>query len=162
MATAVQQLTSVAPTVRFEAFSKYFVRYALVLVISWIGFMKFTGPEAQAIQPLLATSPFMSWLLRVFSLQGASNFIGVAEVTTALLLALRPFSAKIGLAGGVLAIGTFLTTLSFMLSLPHAAVWDQSLGGFPALAGNGGFLVKDFVLLGAAVLCTSDALADLQ
>src|SRR5436190_14838354 len=100
MATAVQQLSPIAPTARFEAFSKYFVRYALVLVISWIGFMKFTGPEAQAIQPLLATSPFMSWLLRVFSLQGASNFIGVAEVTTALLLALRPVSAKIGLVGG--------------------------------------------------------------
>ena len=66
------------------------------------------------------------------------------------------------LVGGVLAIGTFLTTLSFMLSLPHAAVWEQSLGGFPALAGSGGFLVKDFVLLGAAVLCTSDALADLR
>ena len=50
----------------------------------------------------------------------------------------------------------FLTTLSFLFSLPG---WEQSLGGFPALSGNGGFLLKDIVLLGAADVILSAAKA---
>ena len=33
-----------------------------------------------------------------------------------------------------------------------------SLGGFPALSGAGGFLVKDVILLGAAVWSLGEAL----
>jgi uncharacterized membrane protein YkgB len=40
----------------------YLLRYGLVLVIAWIGFMKFTAYEAAGIQPLVANSPLMSWV----------------------------------------------------------------------------------------------------
>jgi uncharacterized membrane protein YkgB len=50
--------------------------------------------------------------------------------------------------GSTVAVLTFLTTLSFLISLPG---WEPKLGGFPALSGTGGFLIKDFVLLGTAL-----------
>jgi uncharacterized membrane protein YkgB len=50
----------------------------------------------------------------------------------------------------------FTTTLSFLFTTPG---WDAKLGGFPALSGAGQFLVKDVVLLGAAVWTLGDALA---
>jgi reactive chlorine resistance protein C len=37
------------------------LRYGLVLVIGWIGLLKFAS-YAHGIQPLVAHSPFMSWL----------------------------------------------------------------------------------------------------
>jgi uncharacterized protein DUF417 len=38
------------------------LRSSLALVLIWIGSMKFTSYEAMGIQPLVATSPLMSWL----------------------------------------------------------------------------------------------------
>jgi uncharacterized membrane protein YkgB len=50
----------------------------------------------------------------------------------------------------------FLTTLSFILTTPG---WEPSLGGFPALSGDvGEFLIKDLVLLGAALWTLTDSL----
>jgi uncharacterized membrane protein YkgB len=88
--------------------------------------------------------------------QATSNVIGVAELTTALLIAIRPLSGKLSAIGSVLAVFTFLTTLTFLFSLPG---WETSLGGFPALSGSGGFLLKDTVLLGAALYTLGDSLA---
>ena len=140
----------------FERLGAFFIRYGLVLVLGWIGAMKFTSYEAEGIKTLVATSPFMSWMYKVFSVQGTSNVIGIAELTAAALIAIRPLSAKLSAIGSVLAVFTFLTTLTFLFSLPG---WEKSLGGFPALSGSGGFLLKDTVLLGAAFFTLGDSLA---
>lgn len=132
------------------------IRYGLVLVLGWIGAMKFTAYEAAGIKTLVETSPLMSWMYKVFSLQATSNIIGVAEITAATLIAIRPLSAKLSAVGSVLAVFTFLATLTFLFSLPG---WEKSLGGFPALSGSGGFLLKDTVLLGAALSTLGDSLA---
>lgn len=132
------------------------IRYGLVLVLVWIGAMKFTAYEAEGIKTLVETSPLMSWMYKVFSLQTTSNIIGVTEITAATLIAIRPFSAKLSAVGSVLAVFTFLATLTFLFSLPG---WEKSLGGFPALSGSGGFLLKDTVLLGAALFTLGDSLA---
>jgi uncharacterized membrane protein YkgB len=142
-----------------EAFTKlgnFLIRYGLVLVLGWIGAMKFTAYEAAGIKTLIETSPFMSWMYKVFSLQATSNVIGVAELSAAVLIAIRPLSGKLSAIGSVLAVLTFLATLSFLFSLPG---WEKSLGGFPALSGSGGFLLKDVVLLGAAFWTLGDSLA---
>lgn len=131
------------------------IRYGLVLVLGWIGAMKFTAYEAEGIKALVETSPLMSWLYKVFSLQATSNLIGAAELVAALLIAIRPISPRLSAIGSLLAVGTFLTTLTFIFSLPG---WESSLGGFPALSGSGGFLLKDIVLLGAALLTLGDSL----
>lgn len=140
---------------KLQSIGGHILRYGLVLVLGWIGVMKFTAYEAEGIKPLLETSPLMGWMLGVMSLQAASNLIGTVELATALLLAIRPWAPKISAAGSVLAIGTFLATLTFLFSLPG---WEQSLGGFPALSGSGGFLLKDVVLLGASVWTLGDSL----
>jgi len=138
---------------------EFLIRYGLVLVLGWIGAMKFTAYEASGIRTLVETSPFMSWMYKVFSLQATSNIIGVAEITAAALIAIRPLSAKLSAVGSVLAVFTFLTTLTFLFSLPG---WEKSLGGFPALSGSGGFLLKDTVLLGAALFTLGDSLKGKQ
>ena len=135
---------------------EFLIRYGLVLVLGWIGAMKFTAYEAAGIRTLVETSPLMSWMYKVFSLQTTSNIIGVAEITAATLIAIRPLSAKLSAVGSMLAVFTFLATLTFLFSLPG---WEKSLGGFPALSGSGGFLLKDTVLLGAALFTLGDSLA---
>jgi uncharacterized membrane protein YkgB len=134
---------------------EFLIRYGLVIVLGWIGAMKFTAYEAAGIQGLVASSPLMSWMYKVFSLQATSNIIGFAEITAALLIAIRPISARLSAIGSVLAVCTFLATLTFLFSLPG---WEKSLGGFPALSGAGGFLLKDLVLLGAALFTLGDSL----
>lgn len=134
---------------------EFLIRYGLVIVLGWIGAMKFTAYEAEGIKTLVETSPFMSWMYKVCSLQATSNIIGVTEITAALLIAIRPLSAKLSAVGSVLAACTFLATLTFLFSLPG---WEKSLGGFPALSGSGGFLLKDVVLLGAALFTLGDSL----
>jgi reactive chlorine resistance protein C len=140
----------------FERLGAFVIRYGLVLVLGWIGAMKFTAYEAEGIKTLVQTSPFMSWMYKVFSLQATSNVIGIAELTAAALIAIRPLAPKLSALGSVLAVFTFLTTLTFLFSLPG---WEKSLGGFPALSGSGGFLLKDTVLLGAALFTLGDSLA---
>lgn len=141
-----------------SAIGAFLLRYGLVVVIGWIGAMKFTAYEAEGIQPLVTNSPLLSWAYTVWGVQGFSNLLGVVEITVAILLALRPVSTRFAAAGSVMAIGMFLTTLSFILSTPG---WEPSLGGFPALSGMPGqFLLKDIVLLGAAVWSLGDALQD--
>ena len=135
----------------------FLLRYGLVLVLGWIGAMKFTAYEAEGIKALVATSPLMSWMYKVFSLQATSNIIGVAEITAALLIAIRPISARLSAIGSVLAVCTFLATLTFLFSLPG---WEKSLGGFPALSGSGGFLLKDVVLLGASLWTLGESLSN--
>lgn len=149
------QTVSVQDSV-FKKSGAFLIRYGLVLVLGWIGAMKFTAYEAEGIKTLVQTSPFMSWMYKVFSLQATSNLIGVAELLAAALIAIRPLAPKLSAIGSVLAVFTFLTTLTFLFSLPG---WEASLGGFPALSGSGGFLLKDTVLLGAALYTLGDSLA---
>ena len=131
------------------------LRYGLVVVIGWIGLMKFTAYEANGIQPLVAHSPFMSWLYGFLSIRGFANALGTAEVSIAVLIGLRRWSAKASAIGSAAAVVMFLTTLSFLFSTPG---WEPSLGGFPALSGAvGQFLLKDVVLLGAALWCFGEA-----
>lgn len=133
-----------------EAVGRQSVRYGLVLVLFWIGGMKFTAYEADGISGFVANSPLMSWAYSLFSVRGFSTLLGVTEIATALLIATRPFSVRASLVGSALAVGMFMTTLSFLLTTP--GVWEASAGGFPALSVvPGQFLAKDFVLFGAAL-----------
>ena len=145
-----------ATAVKLESAGLHVARYALVLVLVWIGAMKFTAYEAGAIQPLVANSPLMSWLYAIFSVQATSNLIGVAEITAGVLIAIRPWSAVAAVLGSLMAVATFVITLTFMFSTPG---WEPSLGGFPALSvAPGQFILKDAVLLGAAIWSLGEAL----
>lgn len=111
--------------------------------------MKFTACEAGAIEGLVASSPLTNWLYSVFSLQGASNLIGIAEIATAALLLLGAKFPKAALLGAIGALATFHVRASFLLTAP---ITEPGLGGFPALSVvPGQFLPKDIVLLAAAI-----------
>lgn len=131
-------------------------RYGLVIVIAWIGAMKFTAYEAEAIQPLIANSPLMSWLYEIFSVRSFSAVLGVVELSTAALLAIKPWAPRASILGSILAIGLFLATLSFLVTTP--GVWAAAAGGFPVLSDVGGFLIKDVALLGISAWTLGDAL----
>jgi len=132
------------------------LRYGLVLLVLWFGVFKFTPTEAQAIQPLVANSPFLSWLYALTGVRAASRLIGIAEIAIALLMATRPFSARVSAVGSIGAIIMFLTTLSFLATTPGS--WGV-VDGILVPTGAGGFLIKDLLLLGAAVWTAGEALA---
>jgi uncharacterized membrane protein YkgB len=129
-------------------------RYGLVATLLLIGVLKFTTGEAQGIQPLVASSPLMFWLYKVFSLQAVSNLIGVVEIAVAVLIALRPFSARLSFVGSIGAIITFVLTVSFLFSTPGAFQFSH---GVPLLGDAGQFLIKDVVLLGASISTAAEA-----
>ena len=130
-------------------------RYGLVAVLLLIGFLKFTPAEAAGIQPLVEHSPLMSWMYRILSVQGVSNLIGSIEIALAVLLALRPVSARASLVGSLGSVVTFLLTTSFLFSTPGAV---QLSHGLPVLGEAGQFLIKDVVLLGASLWTAAEAL----
>lgn len=141
---------------RLSTIGEHAVRYSIVVVLAWIGAMKFTGYEAGAIEGLVATSPLLAWLYSVGDVQGVSNLIGSIEIATALALAFGPFHRRVAILGALGAIATFAITITFLISAPG---WEASLGGFPALSVvPGQFLLKDIVLLAASVSLLGKAL----
>lgn len=148
--------STVERVVDVENLGQAIVRWGLVLVLVWIGAMKFTAYEAMGIQPLVTASPLVNWMYDFLSVRSFSTMLGFIEIGTATLIALRPISPKASLLGGLLGIGLFATTLSFLVSTPG---WESSLGGFPALSAMPGqFLLKDIVLFGASVWCFGESL----
>jgi uncharacterized membrane protein YkgB len=132
------------------------MRYGLVVILFWIGGMKFTAVEAEAIRPFVANSPLFSWTYPVLGVQGLANILGVTEILIALLIAARPWLPRVSAAGSLLAVGMFVSTLSFLLTTPGA--WADAIGGFPAISVLGQFLIKDVALLGIAVWSLGEAL----
>jgi uncharacterized membrane protein YkgB len=133
-----------------ETVGRALARYGLLVVVGWIGLMKFTTYEAEGISPFVANSPLMSWVYKLISVKGFSALLGVVEVAIAVLIAARPFLPRASALGSALAVGMFLTTLSFLVTTP--GVWEPSLGGFPALSAlPGQFLIKDLALLGISL-----------
>ena len=132
------------------------LRYGLVVLVLWFGVFKFTPTEAQAIQPLVSNSPFLSWLYALTDVRGVSRIIGVAEILIATLIAARPFSARASAVGSIGATLMFLTTLSFLGTTPGS--WGV-VDGLLVPMGAGGFLIKDLLLLGAALWSAGEALS---
>ena len=139
-----------------EAVGRELTRYGLVVVVGWIGLMKFTAYEAEGISPFVAHSSLMSWVYGFMSHRGFSAVLGVVELTIAILIAARPFAPRATVLGSALAVGMFLTTLSFLVTTP--GVWAADAGGFPALSGAPGqFLIKDLALLGISLWSFGEA-----
>ncbi len=132
------------------------IRYGLVIIIVAVGALKFTAYESEGIQGLVANSPLMSWVYSVFSVRTFGALLGCVEIIIGLLIATRPFAPKVSAIGSILAIVMFLVTLSFLLTTP--GVWQAGYGfPFPSPM-PGQFLLKDIMLLGAAIWTAGEAL----
>ena len=105
MATLMQSAayTRSLTSSRVEAVGRQLARYGLVVVVGWIGLMKFTGYEAEGIRPFVANSPLMRWVYGLVTVRGFSAVLGVVEVAIALLIAARPFWPRACILGSALA-----------------------------------------------------------
>src|ERR1700742_4506086 len=146
--------------VNVDAFGRLVARYGLVIVIVWIGGMKFTYYESHAISPLVINSPLMSWIYHIVSIRTFGVVLGVLELAAAVLLVLNPWVPRLSIIGGALATVFFLTTISFMITTP--GVGEASAGGFPVLSALGKFLVKDIALLGLALWAITDSISAMR
>ena len=63
---------------RVEAAGRELARYGLVVVLAWIGPMKFTAYEAEGIRPFVANSPLMSWVYGPMSVRSFSALLGIS------------------------------------------------------------------------------------
>lgn len=139
-----------------DAIAGVLSRYGLVVVIGWIGALKFANFEAHQIQPLVAHSPFMGWLYNFLPVYTFSALLGVVELVAAVLLAIKPVAPKLSIVGSLLAIVLFVSTVSFLFTTPGVA--EPAGGGFPALSLVGEFLLKDIPLLGISFWTLADAI----
>lgn len=159
------------------------LRTALVIVLVWIGGLKFVDYEADSIVPLVANSPVMRFLYHhpaeyrthmnkegELNLQhrewqqengtyAFSHGLGAVIVSIGLLIALYPIKPGLSAVGSGLLIVMSCTTLSFLITTPEA--WVPALGdanhGFPYLSGGGRLIVKDMIMLAAAVVTLADS-----
>jgi uncharacterized membrane protein YkgB len=163
-----------------------FLRLALVVVLCWIGGLKFADYEADSIVPLVANSPLMGFVYRhpapeyrpYMNKEGERNpahhrwqkgngtysfshGLGVVIITIGCLIALHSLLPQVAAIGSFLLIGMAVITLSFLVTTPEA--WVPALGdtahGFPYLSGAGRLIVKDLIMLGAAVVTMADSAA---
>jgi uncharacterized membrane protein YkgB len=160
------------------------LRLGLIVVLCWIGGLKFADYEAEGIVPLVANSPLMSFFYHYpapdysqhmnkegqvipanqqwHESNGTYSFshgLGIVIVLIGVLIALYPILPKVSAVGSFLLVLMSLTTLSFLVTTPEA--WVPALGGsthgFPYLSGAGRLIIKDAIILGAAVLTLADS-----
>jgi uncharacterized membrane protein YkgB len=139
--------------VDLEAIGYVLCVVGLAMVLLWIGLFKFTPTEANAIQPLVANSYFMSWLYNVATVQGVAYIIGTVEIITAICLLLHFLVKKAGIVGGVLSVLTFLATLSFLFTTPGVF---KTVDGFPVTEF---FILKDVMALGISLMVLGRSLS---
>lgn len=143
------------------AAGRLLIRYSLVVVLLWVGGLKFTSYEATAIQPLVENSPLLSWAYGILSVAAFAAVLGVAEILAGLAIAGHPFAPGVAAAGSAFAVVLFAVTLTFVLTTP--GVWEPTAGGFPVLSAlPGQFLAKDMLFLAASIWCLGDSLAALR
>lgn len=113
----------------------------VLLVLLWIGGMKFTLLEAQGIEGLVKSSPFMGWLYNFFSMQTTSNIIGVYDLIAVVMLILAIYSPKLTVPAILMSGMVFVVTQTFLIS------FSGSLSSETLLSTTGHFLIKDLWFL---------------
>jgi uncharacterized membrane protein YkgB len=109
----------------------------VLVVLVWIGGMKFTLIEAQGIEDLLLTSPFMSWMYNIWDLQTASNLIGVYDLIAVVLLIAAIYNLKLLSIAVIMPLAVFMMTQTFLATTPEAVSTST------ILSTTGHFLIKD-------------------
>jgi reactive chlorine resistance protein C len=159
-------------------------RTGLVVVLLWIGGQKVCAFEADGIVPFVANSPFMSFFYahpapeykQHMNKEGelipanrawheSNHTYTFAYMLGAVIVLYRLMIASHPLLPGVAALGSFLVfvmsfvTLSFLVTTPEC--WVPDLGGsehgFPLLAAPGRLVIKDAIMMGAALVTMADS-----
>ena len=83
-----------------------------------------------------------------FGFRGGTRFLGVSEWTIFALLFAGFWDKRLGILGALGATITFFTTVTIIPFMPNG--WDPA-AGFPAMAGEVPFLMKDIVFLAVSI-----------
>jgi uncharacterized membrane protein YkgB len=165
-----------------DRFGFAMLRLGLVVVLCWIGGLKATNYEAEGIVPYVANSPLMSFFYHYpapeYREQNPAGGLNIADhewnvrngtyvfsyglgcviVGLGVLIALHPLLPQVAAVGSFLVILMALTTLSFLVTTPEAWVSGAAYRrGFPFLALPGLLVIKDSIMLGAAILTMADS-----
>ena len=124
------------------------LRASMVIVFLLFGYQKWFIYEAKVLIPYIGNDPFLSWMYPVFGIQGASWLLGVSEWVFGALLFLGFWNKRLGVLGALGSTITFAVTVTIIPFMPNG--WDPA-AGFPAMAGNVPFLLKDVVLLAVSI-----------
>jgi len=180
--TRFDQLIALAS--RADRFGVAVTRLGLVVVLLWIGGQKVTRFEADGIVPFVANSPFMSFFYahptpeyrRHMNREGEvipanrawheanhtytfAYGLGAVIVAYGLMIASHPWLPRLAALGSFLVFVMSLVTLSFLVTTPEC--WVPDLGGpehgFPLLAAPGRLVVKDAIMMGAALVTMADS-----
>ena len=119
-----------------------------MIIFLLFGYQKWFLYEAKVLIPYIGNDPFLSWMYPVFGIQGASWLLGVSEWVFGALLLLGFWNKRLGVLGALGSTITFAVTVTIIPFMPNG--WDPA-AGFPAMAGNVPFLLKDVVLLAASI-----------
>jgi uncharacterized membrane protein YkgB len=159
-------------------------RVGLVVVLAWIGSLKVFHYEDEGIVPFVANSPLMNFVYRQpageykqhmnregtlvpfnrewHQRNGTYRFayaLGSVIVAYGLMIALHPWLPRVAAVGSFLVFAMSLVTLSFLITTPEC--WVPPLGspehGFPLLSGAGRLVVKDAIMMGAALVTMADS-----
>jgi reactive chlorine resistance protein C len=158
-------------------------RVGLIIVLLWIGGLKAFRYEADGIVPLVANSPTMSFFYADAgnykahkNPEGAlvpenrswheanrtyifAYGLGSVIVLYGLLLCLHPWLPQAAAVGSLLVFQMSFVTLSFLITTPEC--WVPDLGdaqhGFPYLSGTGRLVLKDAIMMGAALVTMADS-----
>jgi uncharacterized membrane protein YkgB len=159
-------------------------RIGLIVVLVWIGGLKVFAYEDEGIVPFVANSPFMNYFYqkpaeeyrqhlnregewvpanREWHRQnGTYRFaygLGSVIVLYGILIALHPWLPRVAAVGSFLVFVMSFVTLSFLVTTPEC--WVPPLGssehGFPLLSGAGRLVVKDAIMMGAALVTMADS-----
>ncbi len=123
--------------------------FPVILVLLWIGGMKFTLLEAKGIEGLVSSSPLMAWMYGFWDIQTTSNLIGVYDILALSLVILAIFQQKLLMPAVLMSGAVFAVTQTFFLSFSGA------LSSETLLTTTGHFLIKDLWFIGNLLIFTT-------
>lgn len=145
-ATLAIGITLLRPSWLTDKLAIWFNMVPVLLVLLWIGGMKFTHLEAVGIEPLVESSPLMAWMYNIWDVQMTSNLIGVYDLIAVGLLIAGVFNRKLLVPAIVMSGAVFIVTQSFLFT------FEASFSGETLLTTTGHFLIKDLWFVANLIL----------
>lgn len=122
----------------------------VALVLLWIGGLKFMTFEANGIVRLVENSPFMSWLYELFSVQMASNLIGLFDIIAFIFFGIAIYKQwkVVAIVSGLACASVFIMTQTFLFTTPDTFSTETLFGRL------GQFVLKDLWFIANLVVVT--------
>jgi len=132
------------------------VRVSLAVTLIWVGGLKFSAYEAEALKPLVSNSPLLSWVYGFLSVPAFGMILGAGEIILGIMILTRPIAPLISAIGSLGAAIIFLVTMTFLLTTPGVLQADLGVPFLSLMPGQ--FLAKDIALFSISIWTAGEAL----